>query len=83
MIYIGYRKITTAASGGYCGNLVIFANLVTNCAGCFASRLAGCLAFTASTFFYSTLQVLSADCFNVCHDRFPSFKLNAGISFLL
>ena len=38
-----------------CHGLVIFANLVTNCAGCFASRLAGCLAFTAATFFYSTL----------------------------
>ena len=38
-----------------CHGLVIFANLVTNCAGCFASGLAGCLAFTAATFFYSTL----------------------------
>ena len=33
----------------------VFAGLVTYCTRCLAGRLAGCLALTASTFFYSVL----------------------------
>jgi hypothetical protein len=47
--------------------LCVFALLVSNTAGCFASGLARCLAFAAATVLYGFVQVASCDSFDSAH----------------
>ena len=47
--------------------LFIFAGLVCHAAGCFACRLAGCLAFAAAAMLYAPVQVPCCNRFDSCH----------------
>ena len=48
---------------------LLFALLVSNCAGCLASRLAGSLALAAAALSSSLLKVSLIDSFNVLHRK--------------
>jgi len=47
---------------------LVFALLVSNTATCFASRLAGCLAFAATAVLCAFAKITSFDGFDVFHD---------------
>ena len=48
--------------------LCVFALLVSNTAGSFASGLAGCLAFAATAVFNALLEVAGSESLNSLHD---------------
>ena len=45
----------------------VFTLLVSNAAACFASGLAGCLAFAAAAVFSAFTEIASFDSFDMCH----------------
>jgi len=52
----------------YCSmNLLVFALLICDTAACFASRLTGSLAFTASAVFSAAAEIFCFECFNMFH----------------
>ena len=63
--------------------LFLFANLVTNCAACFASRLARCLTFPTTASFSSFLQGFSVDSTNTFSHGYPPQYLSNDIYFII
>ena len=57
----------TSAKYKLLGFLLVFALLISNTAACFASGLAGCLAFAAATVLSAVAKVLCFKCLNMFH----------------
>lgn len=50
---------------------LFFARLICYTAGCFASGLAGCLAFAAAAVLYALVQIAGRDGFDSAHGYIP------------
>lgn len=55
---------------------LLFALLVSDCAGCLASRLAGSLTLSAAAFLCGLLEISLVDRSDMLHDTIPSVLYN-------